>query len=101
MYITILSLFFVRFLLYVVYVFALCSPYLEDNKVSIYLLLYTTLLPDFYPVSLLQFSYKQSEKLWILIRWLHQKPADLDLKCFTKGIKPGSISKTILREIKT
>ena len=37
MYITILSLFFfVRFLLYVVYVFALCSPYLEDNKVSIY-----------------------------------------------------------------
>ena len=29
-----LSLCFVRFLLYVVYVFALCSPYLEDNKVS-------------------------------------------------------------------
>ena len=29
--------FFVRFLLYVVYVFALCSPYLDDNKVSIYL----------------------------------------------------------------
>ena len=28
---------FVRFLLCVVYVFALCSPYLEDNKVSIYL----------------------------------------------------------------
>ena len=27
---------FVRFLLYVVYVFALCSPYLEDNKVSMY-----------------------------------------------------------------
>ena len=40
MYITILSLFFVRFLLYVVYVFALCSPYLEDNKVSIYLSIY-------------------------------------------------------------
>ena len=31
---------FVRFLLYVVYVFALCSPYLEDNKVSIYLSIY-------------------------------------------------------------
>ena len=28
---------FVRFLLYVVYEFVLCSPYLEDNKVSIYL----------------------------------------------------------------
>ena len=27
----------VRFLLYVVYEFVLCSPYLEDNKVSIYL----------------------------------------------------------------
>ena len=27
----------VRFFLYVVYVFVLCSPYLEDNKVSIYL----------------------------------------------------------------
>ena len=40
MYITILSLFFVRFLLYVVYVFALCSPYLEDNKVDIYLSIY-------------------------------------------------------------
>ena len=34
---------FVRFLLYVVYVFALCSPYLEDNKVSIYLSTTTTL----------------------------------------------------------
>ena len=30
--------------------------------------------------------------LWILIRWLHQKPADLDQKCFKKkvGINPGS-----------
>ena len=28
---------FVRFLLFVVYEFVLCSPYLEDNKVSIYL----------------------------------------------------------------
>ena len=26
---------FVRFLLYVIYEFVLCSPYLEDNKVSI------------------------------------------------------------------
>ena len=31
---------FVRFFLYVVYVFVLCSPYLEDNKVSIYLSIY-------------------------------------------------------------
>ena len=29
---------FVCFLLYFVYVFVLCSPYLEDNKVSIYLI---------------------------------------------------------------
>ena len=33
---------FVRFLLYVVYEFVLCSPYLEDNKVSIYLLCRTS-----------------------------------------------------------
>ena len=35
---------FVRFLLYVVYVFALCSPCLEDNKVSIYLSIFTFLV---------------------------------------------------------
>ena len=26
------------------------------------------------------------EKLWILISWLHQKPADLDLHCFRKRV---------------
>ena len=36
-------MFFVRFLLYVVYVFALYSPYLEDNKVSIYLLCFESI----------------------------------------------------------
>ena len=25
------------------------------------------------------------ETVWILIRWLHQKPADLDLHCSLKG----------------
>ena len=29
----------------------------------------------------------QFEKVWILISWLHQKPADLDLHCFQKSIK--------------
>ena len=28
--------------------------------------------------------------MWILIRWLHQKPADLDLHCFQKRINTGS-----------
>ena len=28
--------------------------------------------------------------MWILIRWLRQKPADLDLQCFKKRIKPDS-----------
>ena len=27
--------------------------------------------------------------MWILIRWLHQKPADLDLMCFHKMDKSG------------
>ena len=27
--------------------------------------------------------------VWILIRWFHQKPADLKLQCFQKGINPG------------
>ena len=35
-----------------------------------------------------------SEAVWktvqILIRWLHQKPSDLDLHCFLKRINPGS-----------
>ena len=35
---------FARFLLYCVYVFVLCSPYLEDNKVSIYLSIYFSCL---------------------------------------------------------
>ena len=28
--------------------------------------------------------------VWILIRWLHQKPADLNGQCFQKRIYPGS-----------
>ena len=28
--------------------------------------------------------------MWILISWLRQKPADLDLQCFQKRINPGS-----------
>ena len=28
--------------------------------------------------------------VWILIRWLHQKPADLDLNCFQKKDKSRS-----------
>ena len=28
--------------------------------------------------------------MWIMIRWLRQKPADLDLQCFkNKNINPG------------
>ena len=32
--------------------------------------------------------------MWILIRWLHQKPADLDLQCFQNRI-PGSAEQWI------
>ena len=29
--------------------------------------------------------------MWILIRWLRQKPVDLDLQCFQKRINLGSV----------
>ena len=32
---------------------------------------------------------------WILIRWLRQKPADLDLQCFQKGIRSGSAGMSV------
>ena len=37
--------------------------------------------------------FSEWKTVWILIRWLHQKPADLDLQCFKKNthIKPGSV----------
>ena len=47
-------------------------------------------------VNLQHFSCKhvcsiRVEKLWILITWLHQKPTNLDLQCFSKRIKLGSV----------
>ena len=48
-------------------------------------ILCTTLLPV---VSM--HSQSEWKTVWILIRWLHQKPADLDLQCFQKRINPGS-----------
>ena len=54
------------------------------------------------PVNLQYSSCKHAfsniaEKLWILIRWLRQKPADLDLQCFQKIIN----SRSALQGIKT
>ena len=37
------------------------------------------------PVTSMNFR-SERKTVWILIRWLHQKPADLDLQCFHKGI---------------
>ena len=34
--------------------------------------------------------------MWILIRWLRQKPADLDLQCFQKTINPGSVEQGLI-----
>ena len=56
----------------------------------------TTLLPNFYPVEqhCSESVYFQSEwkTVWILISWLHEKPADPDLHCnsvLKKQINPG------------
>ena len=32
----------------------------------------------------------ESKTVWVLIRWLHEKPADLDLHCFQIKYKSGS-----------
>ena len=50
---------------------------------------------NIYPVNLQYSNYKhvfsiRVKKLWILIRWLHQKSADLDLHCFQKQMDLGS-----------
>ena len=35
--------------------------------------------------------------VWFLIRWLHQKPADLDLHCFLKRIYLGSVGQGLIK----
>ena len=67
-------------------------------------LLYAALLPNYYPVLKVEGMYFQSMRktVWILIRWLRQKPADLDLQCFQniKGIttqdQPGVCCQSLL-----
>ena len=44
--------------------------------------------------------YLQAEwkTVWILIRWLRQKPADLDLQCFEKKtINLGSVGQELIQ----
>ena len=57
-----------------------------------------TLLPIFYRYNAaFKFisMYFQSiwKTVWIQIRWLHQKPSDLDLQCFQKWTNLGSAGK--------
>ena len=57
-------------------------------------ILCTTLLPNFIlfnPQHSTSLYFRSEWKsVWILVRWLHQKPADLDLQCykFQKRINP-------------
>ena len=50
---------------------------------------------NFYCVNLEAFFSIRVETVWILVRWLHQKPADLDLQCFKKRINLGSVGQAI------
>ena len=67
-------------------------------------ILCTTLLPIFYPFFNLQnFSCKHVISIRvehsvdrIQIRWLHQKPSDLDLQCFQKRINLGSAGQWLI-----
>ena len=38
--------------------------------------------------------------MWILIRWLHQKPADQDLQCFHNGINLCSAGQGLNSRVK-
>ena len=46
-------------------------------------------------------KYFQEEwkTVWILIRWLPQKPSDLDLHCFQNKINPGTAGQRITRSV--
>ena len=37
--------------------------------------------------------------MWVLIRWLRQKPADLDLQCFQKRINEGLAGQGLTLEL--
>ena len=42
------------------------------------------------------FFQSEWKTVWILIRWLRQKPADLDLQCFQKRINPHSAGQGLI-----
>ena len=64
---------------------------------------YTEDLPNFYPVYLQHCSCKhvfsEWKTVWILIRWLHQKPADLDPQCFQKRINLGLSGQELTKKV--
>ena len=67
-------------------------PQENEKPLPCWIFSYTTLLPIFSPVNLqycIKFvsMYFQSmwKTVWILIRWLHQKPSDLYLQCLQEG----------------
>ena len=42
-------------------------------------------------------SHAEWYTMWILISWLHQKPADLDQQCYQKRINPGSAGQALMK----
>ena len=66
-----------------------------DHRCQVMLnILCTTLFLNFHTINLQHSSHEhiftEWKTVWFLTRWLHQKPADLDLQCLLKKINLGS-----------
>ena len=76
-----------NFTAYCITYFDLPEFYLISLFHAEYLMHYTS-LQYFYPVNMQHSSCRHAFPEWknilILIRWLHQKPSDLDQQCFSK-----------------
>ena len=65
----------------------LAESFYDHMIKSCRIFLCTTLLPILYRIPVVTACiFNQSGKLCIVIRWLHQKPTDLDVQCFQKRI---------------
>ena len=78
----------------------LYSTNIDELDITHVMLLHK-LLHNFYPVNLQHFSFKhvfstRVETVWILIRWLHQKPSDLDPHGFQIRINLGSLRQGLM-----
>ena len=78
-----------------------CDPWICSQPGYLYVLhsspiviLLTCSIPD-----ISMYFLSEMKTVWILIRWLHQKPSDLDLHCFQNKINSGSAGHWLITDI--